>query len=74
LVSCNKGCLTSRVVQKKGWRTGNMGMYAFLDIQIQVMLVTEEIGNLLLSIALLLEEIGDLEKQNERCVSLEYRT
>ena len=46
-----------RVVQEKGWRTGNMGMYAFLDIQIQVILVTEEIGNLLLSIAPLLEEI-----------------
>jgi len=32
-------------------------MYAFLDIRIQVMLATEEIGSLPLGIAPLLEEI-----------------
>jgi len=44
---------------RKSWCTvsGNMGMYTFLDIWIQVMLVTEEIESLLLGIAPLLEKI-----------------
>jgi len=41
----------------KGWCIGNMNMYAFLDTLIQGMLVIEGTGSLLLTIALLLEEI-----------------
>ena len=49
--------------------TGNMGMYAFLDIRIQDMLVTEETESLQLGIAPLLEKIWWLEEAKKQDVS-----
>ena len=45
-------------------------MYVFLDTLIQGMLVIEGIKSLLLAIALLLEESGDLEKQKNKILCL----
>jgi len=47
-----------------------MGKYAFLDILIQVMLVTEKIESLLLDIVLLLEKFGDLKEQKSKMLCL----
>jgi len=44
-------------------------MYAFLNLRIQDMLVTEEIESLLLGIAPLLEKIWELEVKSKMCLA-----